>query len=400
MNHAGEKWSTLSTVRAALLKKWERGYFLKRIWEWDMLFPLRVALKGPTARELSKHFAAAQEWVGLFPDDNKERMFIVEWRSINHRLLGKNRLPGAVVFESISHMAGFVGKKKEYERYCMASDLLLTAFPKLGKWVESNPFKLLAAAPVLKKLITVSKWMEKKRRPGIYLRQISLPGIDTKFIELHKRILSEWLDILLPISGISFKYSGISGFEKRYGYAGRPASVRFRILDKKLFIQGFSDLTVKTDEFRDLNPEVESVFVTENDINGLSFPMMERSIIIFGRGYGFDCLAEANWLLQKKIWYWGDIDTHGFSILSQFRSIFPHTVSLLMDKDTFLAHKEQWGTEQAPFFAELSHLTPAEQALYDDLRFNRWGNSIRLEQEFILWELVEQALKRIGESPN
>ena len=29
------------------------------------------------------------------------------------------------------------------------------------------------------------------------------------------------------------------------------------------------------------------------------------------------------WLLEKEIYYWGDIDTHGFAIFNQLRGFLP-----------------------------------------------------------------------------
>lgn len=70
---------------------------------------------------------------------------------------------------------------------------------------------------------------------------------------------------------------------------------------------------------------------------------MPRAMVIFGAGYGFDNLAEARWLGMLEIHYWGDIDTHGFAILNQLRKYFPHAQSLLMDRETLLAHLETSG---------------------------------------------------------
>jgi hypothetical protein len=54
-----------------------------------------------------------------------------------------------------------------------------------------------------------------------------------------------------------------------------------------------------------------------------------------------------------------------------------------MDRGTLLAHRAQWSSEAAPQTGELGHLDPEEQALYDDLRRDRLGSAVRLEQERI-----------------
>jgi len=66
-----------------------------------------------------------------------------------------------------------------------------------------------------------------------------------------------------------------------------------------------------------------------------------------------------------------------------------------MDRQTFLAHQSLWGEEPLPQQRELQHLTSAEQMLYDDLRTNRLGNNLRLEQEKIAFNQVQAAIARL-----
>ena len=115
-------------------------------------------------------------------------------------------------------------------------------------------------------------------------------------------------------------------------------------------------------------------------------------MVLFGAGYGFDMLAEAAWLRERTIHYWGDLDTHGFAILNQLRAHFPQVVSFLMDRQTLLAHRDHWGVEPRPETRELRWLTSEEADLYDDLRRNRLGDRVRLEQEKIGFDRVREAL--------
>jgi hypothetical protein len=137
------------------------------------------------------------------------------------------------------------------------------------------------------------------------------------------------------------------------------------------------------------------VFITENDTNALAFPRMPESIVIFGGGYGVHLLAAVPWLGEKTLFYWGDLDTHGFSMLSRFRHIFPHARSLLMDSATLTSHRHLWVQEDKSkrCVGTLQYLTEAEQQVYDDLRYDRFGDRIRLEQERIAFRRVEEVLR-------
>ena len=226
-------------------------------------------------------------------------------------------------------------------------------------------------------------WFREHPQSGIYMRQIDVAGVDTKFIEARKVLLSEMLDIVLPSAAIDPTATGVKGFEARYGLRTKSALVRFRILDERLAIAGLTDLTVPVDQFARLSLGIQRVYIVENEITGLAFPPVSGSIVVLGLGHAVNLLSPAAWLSECEIRYWSDIDTHGFAMLDRLRASFPHARSLLMDRDTLLAHRPMWTTEDAPFVASLERLTPAEAEVYANLRFDRLGRSVRLEQERI-----------------
>ncbi|MDT8385735.1 MAG: DUF3375 family protein [Gammaproteobacteria bacterium] len=96
----------------------------------------------------------------------------------------------------------------------------------------------------------------------------------------------------------------------------------------------------------------------------------------------------AAWLASVAIFYWGDIDTHGFAILDQLRGKFPHVRSLLMDERTLMAHREFWGMEKSPGTRELHRLDADEQDLYQALIHHQHQPHLRLEQERIQFDVV------------
>jgi hypothetical protein len=396
MSRAPQQWTTLAGVRTVIERKWRKGLILHDAIEPYGLFPMRISLQGPSATELSEKFAEARAWVKQYQAAEEKPPFRVEWTRCNNRVLGENELPAAVVFESASDCVRFLGKSKELDRFARLSGQALTRYPQLKSWILKNSFAVLNLAPVWGKMLRAADWMIAHPTPDIYLRQLSIEGVDTKFVENYKGALGEWLDLLLGPAAIDTAHCGAKGFERRYGFRAKPVTVRFRVLDKAFFVDGLSDLSVRADEFCALDLAVDTVFVTENDTNGLAFPMAKGAIVLFGRGYGFDALADAGWLKEKKIWYWGDIDTHGFAILSQFRTRFPHAESLLMDRQTLLAHKHLWVQESAPTDAVCANLTGNEQSLYQDIRHNRLGDRVRLEQEVIDYGLVMRRLSEIG----
>ncbi len=130
----------------------------------------------------------------------------------------------------------------------------------------------------------------------------------------------------------------------------------------------------------------------ENEITYLAFPPVPNAVVMFGGGYALSRLTSLTWLDDRALVYWGDIDTHGFAILHQFRARFPHVRSMLMDRATLLAHQAQWVVEAGPVNAHLDRLTADEADLYRELVEGALGPSLRLEQERVRFSAILSAI--------
>ena len=386
------RWTRAADIRSRLQREWERGRLPTALLGGEPLLPLRIPLRGPGGRELGEQFAEARAWVAEHEAAARRGAYPLEWKEIHHRQLGRNRLPVAARIETEQVALGLIGKAREAARLRALAATVRGAFPALEPWLLRHPLQLLEREREWPRLLGVLQWVSEHPRPGIYLRQMDVPGVDTKFIERRRRLLGELLDLVLPPEAIDHDATGAARFEQRYGFLGKPPRIRFRLLDRSLAIQGLTDLTVPATGFARLALPVDRVFITENEINGLAFPALPRALVIFGLGYGLDLLTGARWLQDTEIHYWGDIDTHGFAMLDQLRSAFPAARSLLMDRATLLAHRALWGSEAKPVDHDLSRLTPEESALYDDLRRDRLAPALRLEQERIGYRWLEAAL--------
>jgi hypothetical protein len=234
-------------------------------------------------------------------------------------------------------------------------------------------------------LLATVRWIDERQVPGMYLRQVDVPAVDTKFIEQHRGVLAELLDLQLAPGRIDPDFADFAG---RYRFRRKPGYVRFRSPGSG----GFTELSVRADEFGAPPPEVKRAYVLENEITYLAFPVPDDAMVIFGGGYAVDVLESLTWLADLDLVYWGDIDTHGFVILNRLRRRFTHTRSMLMDRTTLLAHRAQWVTEPRPTTVNPDLLNHEETELFRDLLDGTLGSSIRLEQERISFAAIEQAL--------
>jgi len=153
-------------------------------------------------------------------------------------------------------------------------------------------------------------------------------------------------------------------------------------------------MTVRLDELAATPPAAPTILVVENETTFLALPALPATAAILGGGYAVDLLRSLPWLSERRLIYWGDIDTHGFAILDRLRRSFPHAESVLMDRQTLMAHKTQWVPEPSPVDRDLPDLRPAESAFYRELVEHIHGRSVRLEQERIRYSTVTNSLRQ------
>ena len=226
---------------------------------------------------------------------------------------------------------------------------------------------------------------------GLYMREVDLPGIDTKFIGAHRGILDAVMRTALPGHKLRDYGSGLAGhaFERRYGFNYEQPLVRFRFLDP-LRQELYDDLSVPLDQFASTPIAVRTIFIIENKMNLLAFPSIANALAIWGQGYAVTRLSKVPWLAQRRLIYFGDIDTHGFTILDRLRKTFPHSRSMLMDSATLHAHRHAWVEEPKSKrqLDALVRLNDEEQALFDDLRQDRFGQPFALNRSALAIELL------------
>ncbi len=392
-------WTTPADLRLQVQKLWDKGELLRPCVQGEAMLPRRLRLVGPTSTELSERFDDVRAWIADLHHTPRLRLVM---REVRHRVLGTNLVPDEVWLDTLDDALILIGKQKEAARFLHLLALTRESYPALWPllqpWLDKRPMNALALSDAWPRLLAVVVWLQAHLRPGIYLRQVDMAGVDSKFMEASRGVLSELLDLTLPSEAIEPSATGASQFCRRYGFKDKPLRIRFRVLDPRVALLPHAceqDISLTQAAFERLDLPVSRVFITENEVNFLAFPLVAHSLVIFGAGYGFEALAGAQWLQQRQIYYWGDLDTHGFAILDQLRAHLPQVQSLLMDRPTLMAHTLHWGTEPQPVQRDLTRLTQEESDLFNDLRNNRLRIGVRLEQERIGFGCLQQALAEL-----
>ncbi len=427
LNKNQASWTTVKDIRVQLLRLWDRGDLLRAVLDQTLstsgaahsseladkaiAFPYKLTLRKPKSSDYGQHYAEVRNWLKALSDIRHTRVESVETR---HPQLGRNLVPDSLWVDSLQDAITLIGKGRDVDAFVGIIHQTWSQ-PRecqqmLISWISKSPLKSLELAEQWEHLLLVHSTIVQHPDSALYLRQLSVPGVDTKFIEAYRRVLGEWLDSAMPPEFVHDQYTGNRGFAKRFGFRDKPVRIRLRSLDSArplLLLPGQArtndHLTVNTADITldhamicSLNPQHSHVIITENEINYLCLPRLANTIAMFGSGYGLQAIGGIEWVEQREVFYWGDIDTHGFAILNELRASLPEVKSLLMDSDTLLAHESFWVSESKPANRLLPRLSESETTLYRELVENRFGAGVRLEQEQIDYQFVLARLHAAG----
>lgn len=312
--------------------------------------------------------------------------YSIEWKTVKNKMLGTQDFPCKIRFETADDFERFLQKTKEIADFRKNVALINGKFAELQHWIEKFPQKVIDNSEDWNDILKVLDYFSKNPQPQLYIRELPIE-VHTKFIERHKAVIGELLDIVIK----EYINTNEKDFEKRYNLRYDEPLVRIRLLDRTLatkFFNGMDDITIPVSQLLKLHIPITKAFVVENKVNFLTFPLIPNCIVIWGKGYGVASIKDSELLKSIDLIYWGDLDAQGFEILSQFRSYFAHVKSLLMDKATFDNYFEkEYGTPSK--ISVKLNLTTEEEELYQYIKVNNY----RLEQEKIPQRYVIEQLK-------
>ena len=383
-------WTTTADIVARVRRRWQSGGPLRERARGERFRPIEVPLKGPKVADLAERLEAARRWVAAIERASEGgRSFGIETTGVGGRHLGRSELPARAVVDSFSQLERLLGIGGPQGSVAAFDEVLRlsTPIPAARDWVLAHPLRAIELSGEWQAILVARDWLDWNQGSGRYLREIDAPGVDTKLVERHRSVLAAMLHV--PTSA--------SGFLKALGLAAKPSVVRLRFDSRVLSMPaGLTEATLRVAELAMLAPRIECALIVENEISYLSAPVADGGVVVWGRGFDVSAAGSLAWLAETaargRAFYWGDLDTHGFAILSRLRGHLPGVRSVLMDRETLLAHEARWGHEPSPTHARLPGLTATERELYEDLVTDRYAPALRLEQERLDWAYAVRRL--------
>ncbi|EDR2901244.1 hypothetical protein AAN93_005047 [Salmonella enterica subsp. enterica] len=219
---------------------------------------------------------------------------------------------------------------------------------------------------------------------GLPLRLLSGQGVDTKFIENNISLLTRLLDV--RFSGEASE-QGLSTFLDAFD----ESSHWVLVVPLSPGLLPFKKCRVTTTELAATTLPVSRVLVIENEQCLHQLPALSDTIAILGCGLDVQWLSSSV-LDEKRVAYWGDMDSWGLLMLARARLCRPTLDVLLMNRELF----EQYASHSAVTEPVKAQEVIPDGLLPEEADFYRYLTSLscgRLEQEFLPVDAVRVGLE-------
>ena len=389
-------------VRALALKRFQRERFNALREALGLATPLTwpwvVPLGRPTERDVLAKLDEVLAWRDAWIEAKASGDFEIELDTVAWRSIGTQTVPVRVVFHSTKAVAKVAGVSQQWAQVVTRARRFVFQWPQLAETLV-HEWTMLAewADEAVEALHRVLVWFVANPASGLYLRQLPIEGVDTKwFTEPRKKVVQR---LLTAIRSSNDEVDGADAtnevsFEVVCGLKPLPKLIRGRLLDDEdqATFHGLSDLSVPLEAWAQLPLRPEVVFISENLQTGLAFEAQQKSVVFFGLGAGVTQLAEIPWVRRARVIYWGDIDTYGLEILAHLRAVLPQVESVMMNRATLERYRALIVPENRQASGTyLEHLTHEERDVFEALKADELAN-LRLEQERIPWLDAREAM--------
>ncbi|MBL1276300.1 MAG: hypothetical protein COB30_009435 [Ectothiorhodospiraceae bacterium] len=374
------KWGMLpDEVRNKLrTTEWDHAQHLKKRLLGERPFPITINLRPPSGRQALDDLAGFHAFIDAWQAWPKQSQ--LTWQQIQYAQLGAKRVPSQLALGAIQALIEFIGGDAEkrsqqwQQRISPILDVSQKLYPVLIKQLKKLESLSLDEAQMITQLLPqLSQGMGR----GGYLRALPIIGVDTKFIEIHQSFITPLLDILQD--GAISEHGGLMAWLDCIEAPGDWLLVRPLCPATTQAMGGVSILRMPTETLLSTPLPGERLIIVENDQSGYALPALPNTVAVIGGGRNLAWMA-AHWLCQKRIGYWGDMDSWGFLFLSKARQYQSHVESLLMDRETLLSHRQRMVEEPDSYPGLPECLTEAERMVFQEIRDGAHGNT-RLEQE-------------------
>ena len=251
-------------------------------------WPLAVPLHPPTEREAARDLEAARRWIADWQSCQGPGELV--WAERSWPALGRQRLPDRLLLDSPEQIVDWIGESGRWTLAVTRCRLLSERFPALETLLGSHYDWLADSTDAeIERLAAVLAYLSEHPDSGLYIRQLPIAGVDSKWLAANRTRVTELLRLLLVREGDLYQVAGLRR---------EPVLLRMRLLDPRLrgMVGGLGDVTAPVEDIAALALRPSRVFIVENLRTGLAFTEAPDSLVFTGQGYAVDVFGAIPWL--------------------------------------------------------------------------------------------------------
>jgi hypothetical protein len=240
--------------------------------------------------------------------------------------------------------------------------------------------------------IIIAKFLVNNPSSMLYPRELPTT-VDTKFLEKNISSFITFIKYFRPVDSEVDKWQQI-GLVNPSSTVSLRYNSAFSIESSNMCFKA-PIISVEPDSLSSFTGSFKRIFILENKTTFYTFPLQEDECAIYCGGFAILMLKNLDFLNESNIYYFGDLDEHGFAILSKFRELYNNVKSFCMDLKTIKDY-EKYLIEGEIYTGELKLLNENEIEALSYLKNNLINNkSSRIEQEKLSTTYLMSRLKEL-----
>ena len=283
-----------------------------------------------------------------------------------------------VYFETETDYLKFIKKETQTKTFKENIKILRRTLPISNQIIISNLSKILKwDVATCNNIALISSFIIKNPESNLYQRELPI-SVPTKFLEKNISTITSFISNFIELKNVDNKYQKLGLLDKSFIIKIRSKS-NFNISDKNNKYCCSNDIIyLPPKAFEKFTHTAKRIFIVENETTFYNFPIQKDDLCLYSGGFSILSFKNNEYLKNSCLYYFGDLDEHGFAILSMFREKYNNVKSILMKMETLLFFKDFW-IEGKTFTGSLLNLTHDETITLKYIK----ENNIRLEQEKI-----------------
>ena len=365
-----------------LARQWQNPDLRERRLLCASSWPIRLTIGKPSARMLVEDLNSVRRHLAKWRKVDVGR---VHWKESAYRSIGEGiDLPVIWELETPSQWIQAANHPEIFREYQQIEALVAAADPMFHAFLIRQR-RLVWEKPEsdVMKALTIALKLAPGCARGVPLRAFSIAGSDTKFFERNRSLMIRLLDI---------RFDGaVSDLGLEHFLDALDDNAHWLLLaDLDGALLPFDQQRVRASDLIKTPLPAWQILVVENEKSLYQLPSLKGTIGILGSGMNLSWM-NATWLNEKKLAYWGDLDTWGLVMLATARRYQPDITQILMTLEIFEQNRRQYAVSEPQCAGSIppKGLTMDERRLYEYLLSLERG---RLEQEFIHRDTVLEAL--------